>query len=215
MKQNRLAEKIKKLRTERAWSQAQLSEVASLSIRTVQRVEFDGKCSHESLLAIASAFDIDIKELTLLLSDNVDSKAKFSFSMIGFNINFGWLKSSSALSLGIFLIFPAIYFILASILKFNFGISLLFDPLEILFSSSGMFKVFNLISPVVFLFGLAGAFVINLLAMFSIKLWKEKSRFQSEVSFNPQALNLFVTALSLICLILMLTYVVTENFIIR
>ena len=56
MKSLLLAEKIKALRLERAWSQAKLSEISSLSIRTIQRIELDGRCSQETLLAIASAF---------------------------------------------------------------------------------------------------------------------------------------------------------------
>jgi transcriptional regulator with XRE-family HTH domain len=66
MKSLLLAEKIKSLRLEKAWSQAQLSEIASLNIRTIQRVELDGRCSKETLLALASAFEIDVKELTSL-----------------------------------------------------------------------------------------------------------------------------------------------------
>ncbi len=135
MRQNRLSEKIKILRTERAWSQAQLAEVASLSIRTVQRVEFDGKCSQESLLAFASAFDIDVKELTALLIEQLNANAKFSFSVLGNDFSFGWLKSITAFWVGIIMVFPAVYFILASILKYSFGISFLFEPLEIFFYS--------------------------------------------------------------------------------
>ncbi|MCW9064708.1 MAG: helix-turn-helix domain-containing protein [Ignavibacteriaceae bacterium] len=214
MKQNRLAKKIKLLRTERAWSQAQLAEVASLSIRTVQRVEIDGKCSHESLLAFASAFDIDVKELTVLL-DQITSNVKFSFSVLGYNFSFGWLKSITAFWAGIIMVFPAVYFILASILKYNFGISFLFETLGIFFSSYEMLKVFNLVSPVIFLFGLLGAFIINFLTMFSIRLWKDKNIFQSEISFSPRTLNLFVSGLSMASLMIMFTYAVVENFIIR
>ena len=61
MNQIQLAEKIRKLRNEKAWSQAQLAEVASLNIRTVQRVELNGNCSQETLLALASAFDIEVE----------------------------------------------------------------------------------------------------------------------------------------------------------
>jgi transcriptional regulator with XRE-family HTH domain len=214
LKQNRLAKKIKLLRTERAWSQAQLAEVASLSIRTVQRVEIDGKCSHESLLAFASAFDIDVKELTVLL-DQITSNVKFSFSVLGYNFSFGWLKSITAFWAGIIMVFPAVYFILASILKYNFGISFLFETLGIFFSSYEMLKVFNLVSPVIFLFGLLGAFIINFLTMFSIRLWKDKNIFQSEISFSPRTLNLFVSGLSMASLMIMFTYAVVENFIIR
>lgn len=51
-------------REKRSWSQAQLSEIAGLNIRTIQRAESTGRCSHETLLAIAAAFDIDVTAFT-------------------------------------------------------------------------------------------------------------------------------------------------------
>lgn len=50
--------KIKKLREARSWSQEHLSNVAGLSLRTIQRVEAEGSASAETKMAIASAFDI-------------------------------------------------------------------------------------------------------------------------------------------------------------
>ena len=55
---------VKKLRSEKSWSQEHLALVSGISLRTVQRVENEGKCSLDSKKAIASAFDIDIKLLT-------------------------------------------------------------------------------------------------------------------------------------------------------
>jgi transcriptional regulator with XRE-family HTH domain len=54
---------VKRLRTERAWSQDQLAEIASLSLRTIQRVEADGSASAETRMAIAAAFGIDVRDL--------------------------------------------------------------------------------------------------------------------------------------------------------
>lgn len=51
-------ELMKKLRTEKSWSQDELAMAASLSLRTVQRIEKDGNASLESKKAIASAFEI-------------------------------------------------------------------------------------------------------------------------------------------------------------
>ena len=55
---------VKKLREAKAWSQDQLSEVADLSLRTIQRVEADGTASAETKMAIASAFGISADDLT-------------------------------------------------------------------------------------------------------------------------------------------------------
>lgn len=56
-------EKIKALREAKAWSQAHLAEAASLSLRTVQRVEAEGTASAETRLAIASALSVSVEAL--------------------------------------------------------------------------------------------------------------------------------------------------------
>ena len=59
---------IKKLRTERSWSQDQLSSISGLSIRTIQRIENEGSCSLESKKALAAAFDINANDLDINIS---------------------------------------------------------------------------------------------------------------------------------------------------
>lgn len=49
--------RIKELRLAKAWSQEQLAELSSLSVRTIQRIENGEQASLETLAAIASAFD--------------------------------------------------------------------------------------------------------------------------------------------------------------
>lgn len=56
---------LRRLRDDRAWSQEHLAAVAGLSVRTIQRIENEGRASHESRLALASAFGIDPVELVL------------------------------------------------------------------------------------------------------------------------------------------------------
>lgn len=55
--------RIKQLRISRAWSQEQLAELSSLSVRTIQRIENGEQASLETLGAIAAAFDIKVAEL--------------------------------------------------------------------------------------------------------------------------------------------------------
>lgn len=54
---------VRRLRTERAWSQERLAEAAGLTPRTIQRLERDGKASPETRLALASAFAVDVTVL--------------------------------------------------------------------------------------------------------------------------------------------------------
>ncbi|MBN4082488.1 helix-turn-helix transcriptional regulator [Mariprofundus ferrooxydans] len=70
---------LKNLRKEKAWSQDELAMISGLSLRTIQRIEKDGKASLESKKAIASAFEINASELdanensSALSSDEADS----------------------------------------------------------------------------------------------------------------------------------------------
>lgn len=55
---------VKALRLQRAWSQEQLAELASLSVRTVQRIENGEQPSLETLSALAAVFGVSVSELT-------------------------------------------------------------------------------------------------------------------------------------------------------
>lgn len=57
------AEQVKALRESRGWSQEHLAEVSGLSLRTVQRVEAEGKGARETKLSLAAAFDVPIGRL--------------------------------------------------------------------------------------------------------------------------------------------------------
>ncbi|KFK92320.1 MULTISPECIES: 2TM domain-containing protein [unclassified Serratia (in: enterobacteria)] len=55
---------IKQLRLSRAWSQEQLAELSSLSVRTIQRIENGEQASLETLSAIAAVFNISVTEIS-------------------------------------------------------------------------------------------------------------------------------------------------------
>lgn len=59
------ADKIRRLRVERGWTQEQLAEVANLSARTIQRIEKTGVASLESCNAIAAVFEQPRQDLLL------------------------------------------------------------------------------------------------------------------------------------------------------
>lgn len=54
---------VKQERQARAWTQAQLSEIVDVSPRTIQRLERDGAAAFETLMGVADAFGIDVKDL--------------------------------------------------------------------------------------------------------------------------------------------------------
>lgn len=55
--------KIVLLRKERGWSQSTLAEISGLGERTIQRIEKEGTCSLESVMALASVFELSPKDL--------------------------------------------------------------------------------------------------------------------------------------------------------
>lgn len=57
------AEQVRILRESRGWSQEHLAEVSGLSLRTIQRIEADGRGSRESKLSLAAAFDVPLGRL--------------------------------------------------------------------------------------------------------------------------------------------------------
>ncbi len=54
---------IKQLRTDRGWTQQQLADICTISLRTVQRVELQGLGSLETCKALATAFSISREQL--------------------------------------------------------------------------------------------------------------------------------------------------------
>jgi transcriptional regulator with XRE-family HTH domain len=49
---------VKQLRSEKAWTQAQLAEICDVNLRTIQRVENQGSASVETIMALCVAFEI-------------------------------------------------------------------------------------------------------------------------------------------------------------
>ena len=68
---------VKALRLQRAWSQEQLAELASLSVRTVQRIENGETPSLETLSALAAVFGVSVTELSpesVTADDSLDQR---------------------------------------------------------------------------------------------------------------------------------------------
>lgn len=71
------SEFIKSIRKEKSWSQDHLASIAGISLRTLQRIEREGKASLESRKALASALDLKPVDLlsveSSLVSKNINS----------------------------------------------------------------------------------------------------------------------------------------------
>lgn len=77
---------VKQLRSNNCWSQEHLALVSGISLRTVQRIENEGKCSFESQKALAAALGLDVTELSAQSSTTVleqnDGKLKVVISWL-------------------------------------------------------------------------------------------------------------------------------------
>lgn len=62
---------VKQNRLSRGWTQQQLSEIANISLRTIQRIEKNGVASNESVSSLAASFEIERQ--VLLIVPRVDS----------------------------------------------------------------------------------------------------------------------------------------------
>ena len=77
-------ELLKHLRHQKAWSQTQLAKVSGLSLRTIQRLEKSGTASLESVKAIASVYEVDIRHLKQNRSSRIGRvKTKFALFLGG------------------------------------------------------------------------------------------------------------------------------------
>jgi len=200
------------MRVERAWTQQQLAEISSLSLRTIQRAEKHGNCSYETLLAIASAFDVDVRELTRfqIFSSENSEQGIFLFGIKFFKSNF---NAKISLIIGIIIMLPAVYFLVANVLNYNFGISFMHDSLNILYSNESVFRIFNSISPFIFLGSLFTAFTINLLTMLSLNIKYTGGKLKSSIALTLKPANLIVVAAALLAFSTMFGYAVIENII--
>lgn len=53
------AQLVKKLRKDRLWSQDELAKISGIGLRTIQRIETEGKASAETVKALAAVFEIE------------------------------------------------------------------------------------------------------------------------------------------------------------
>jgi transcriptional regulator with XRE-family HTH domain len=54
---------VLQMRKAKAWSQDELATVSGLNLRTIQRIEKEATASLQSMKALASAFDMNIRDL--------------------------------------------------------------------------------------------------------------------------------------------------------
>jgi len=114
---------------------------------------------------------------------------------------------------GIAFLLSPLLFVAASLLKYGLGIGFMFDPLDRAFMSDPEnLRVFNLVSPVVFLGGLGLALVLNTYAVLRVNLSREDGTIVSTVRVEMKLANIAVVVVSSLLLGTLVGYFFLENF---
>jgi hypothetical protein len=116
---------------------------------------------------------------------------------------------------GLALLSAPLFFVAASLLKYELGIGSLFDPLEVFLSDPQRLRIFNLVSPVVFLGGLSLALALNAYAVLQLNVGREDGAVVGTVRLEARFWNIAVMAVSLLLLVTLLGYFFAENFVYR
>jgi DNA-binding XRE family transcriptional regulator len=140
-----IGDTIKALREAKSWSQAHLADAAQLNIRTIQRIEAGKPSSQETLLSIAAALDVDVRELS---ADGRPKRMRSSST---------WKTVLATLCAA-----PAAVFVSVNLLRSAAGLSAPYDVLSALGANAMSFDTFNAISPPIFLGGLLAALALSI-----------------------------------------------------
>lgn len=87
------SEIVKEMRTKRGWSQEQLAQASGIGLRTIQRVESEGRASRETKVCLAATFSVSLEELdrkelvTPKRSNSVFNKSVVGAFLIAFAIS--------------------------------------------------------------------------------------------------------------------------------
>ena len=114
--------------------------------------------------------------------------------------------------IGSALLLAPLLFVASSLLKYGLGVGLLFDPLEsILLSDPERLRIFNVVSPVVFLGGLCLALALNAFAVFRLRVSREGGAVVGTVRLETKSPNIAVMVVGSLLLVTLVGYVLLEN----
>ena len=116
---------------------------------------------------------------------------------------------------GLALLLAPLFFVAASLLKYELGVGFLFDPLEALLADPRRQHVFNLVSPVVFLGGLVLALALNAYAVVRLHVGREDGVIVGTVRLETRFWNIAVAGVSLLLLVTLVGYFFAENLVYR
>ena len=114
------------------------------------------------------------------------------------------MKDYKLAGVGFALLLAPLFFVSASLLKYGLGTGVLFDPLEnSIFSDPERLRIFNLVSPLMFLGGLILALALNAYATLRLNVSKEDDTIVSTVRLRIKLFNIAVTGVSSLLLVIL------------
>jgi transcriptional regulator with XRE-family HTH domain len=146
-----VGDEVKAAREAKSWSQAHLAEAARLNIRTIQRIEAGEPCSHETMLSLAAALNVDVAQLAEPERVRRAPRAPLP----------SWVAA--------ILVAPAALFVGVNLLRSPVGWA---APYDLLARSGGRlmsFATFNMISPALFLGGIAAALGLSIASLVRVR----------------------------------------------
>lgn len=192
-----IGDRIRTLREARAWTQAHLADAAGLSLRTVQRLETLHSCSPETLLALASALEIDVRSLT---EERCAAPA------------WSGRSARAAAWWGAALAAPCLLFVAVNLLKYGAGIAAPYDLVAGIGGRLGLVAAFDWISPFVLLGGPLAAVLINLRALVRPRLgWDGRGATLTAVDMRLHHASLAVLLTAGAGLAILCAYLVSET----
>ena len=121
-------------------------------------------------------------------------------------------KSNALLAIiGLLLSAPALFFVFASLLKFSFGVEQPFNLLEGILSHPNWFRLFNIISPLVFVGGLFAGVLLNLYPQIEMQLRRDQGKLVATITAEASPINLAIVILACLLLLTLFGYVALEN----
>ena len=146
-----VARKIKTLRKQNGWSQAELAERAHLGLRTIQRLERAGQASSSTLRSTACALRIPLSELTRGLGESVTTAKRHNGARL--------------LRLNLSLLCLPTFFLLYNLAVYQFQLFEAPKLHDLIKNSALLVYALNSVLPFGFLLSFVAVFVLNVRAI--------------------------------------------------
>jgi hypothetical protein len=114
--------------------------------------------------------------------------------------------------IGFVLLVVPLFFVVSQVLKYELGIGFLADPLDAFLADPERARIFDLLSPILFLGALGFALALNAYAVLRLNVDWEDGAIVSTARLEMKLANLAVAAASLLLLITLVGYAFLENF---